>query len=146
MTSFENIRLIKITNTFDGTAGNGANGDFITLADEPTLDTGEFIYEVFYRVTTTLTSGDTAGTYLTSGINVDDNDAILNSTTGIIDTLNAGAAGTKPTHVYSKSTIDRRDIVLKTEGTNDITGGTIEIILLVARGNTLEVDEGTSSL
>lgn len=131
--TFENLRTIKISNTFDGTATNGANGGIIDLGVAPELDENEFIFDFLYKVDTTLTSGDTAGTYLTAGITVDDTDALLTSSTGIVDTLNSGAAGTKPTIAYSIATTNGRDIVLQVGGTNDITGGTLSLFIVVAR-------------
>lgn len=134
---YEPLKTIKIDFTFTGESGFGANGVPLSIAEDvaPCLNQEEFVYEVFYRITTPLTSGDAAGTYLKAGLNVDDDDCILNSTTGIIDTLNAGATGTKPVHAYTKSTINTRIIELIPEGTNDITGGTIELILIIARAN-----------
>lgn len=142
MATFENTRLIKIIKSFDGSTENGANGNIDLGSGYYTLDSDEFIYEVFYKVPVTLTSGDTAGTYIKMGIKIDDEDAILTSSTGIVDTLNAGAAGTKPTHAYSIATVDGREIYAEVVGTNDITGGTIWIYLTIARGNETDIVEG----
>lgn len=134
---YEPHRTISFSFTFDGSSGFGLNAtaSVINRNPIPFLDEGEFVSEVFYRVTTPLTSGDTAGTYFKIGLNVDDDDCVLNSTTGIIDTLNATALGTKPTHAYTKATADGRELIMSTEGTNDITGGTIEIVLTITRAN-----------
>lgn len=131
--SYEPFRLLNIPFTFTGAVGFGANGSDLTLGLAPYLDEGEYVYEVFYRITTPLTSGDTAGTYLQLGIGVDDNDCIFNSTTGIVDTLNATTTGVKIEPAYTKSTIDGRLVSGTAGGTNDITGGTIEILLTIAR-------------
>ena len=133
--NYEDFRRINIPFTFDGTANKGANGSSLTFGLAPYLDEDEFVYEVFYRITSALTSGDTAGTYLEMGITVDDVDCIFNSTTGIIDTLNGTTTGVKLEPAYTKSTVDGRLIIGTVGGTNDITGGTMEIILTVARAN-----------
>ena len=136
-TGHEKFRTTKIVFTFTGAAGAGANGNFsIDKNPIPYLNQGEFIYEVFYRVTTTLTSGDTAGTYLQLGLTVDDVDCIFDATTGIVDTLNTNALGIKTAPVaYTKSLIDGREIVADIGGTNDITGGVLEVIITIARAD-----------
>jgi hypothetical protein len=132
------MKLIKVCEeqfiilTFDGTAGKGANSQGITIDSDYKLENGEYICGVFYRVTTPLVSGDGAGTYIELGIPVDDASAILNSTTGIVDTLNAGAIGTKISHSYTKATTTR-DITGDVKGTSDITAGEIEIVVSIAK-------------
>lgn len=141
-TGHEPFRYVKLNFTFNGNANSGANGDLtINKNPIPTLNEGEFIYQVFYRVTTTLTSGDSDATYLQLGINVDESDAILGATTGIVDTLNTGSTGTIPVHKYTKATVDNRTITGSVGGTDDITAGSIEIILTIARCN--EIFDGT---
>lgn len=132
---YEPHRTISFPFTFTGDAGFGLNSTASVIDRNPIpfLDEGEYVSEVFYRVTTPLTSGDAAGTYFKIGLNVDDDDCVLNSTTGIINTLNAGATGDKPVHAYTKSIADGRELIMSTEGTNDITGGTIEIVLTITR-------------
>jgi hypothetical protein len=130
---FENKRLIKITKTFDGTIGNGAEDsttDFKGFDITASLNEGEFIYEVFYRVTTPFNSSATI--YLQAGIKTDEEDAALDSTTGILDTLNANASGFKLNPKYTKSIIDGREILLVPKA-GDITAGTVEIILTIVR-------------
>jgi hypothetical protein len=140
--TYESFRQIKIEHTFTGAINDGANGSVITLSDIPTLDIGEFIYEVFYREgASTLTSGDTAGTYLQVGIAIDDADAALNATDGVLDTITANTNGLKLNPAYTKCTVDGRAIELTPLGTDDITGGDIEIILTIARCD-LEVIDG----
>jgi hypothetical protein len=138
----ESLRTIHIDFTFTGASGFGANGVALSIDKNPLpfVNTDEFIFDAFYRVTTTLTSGDAAGTYLEAGIKVDDADCILTSTTGVVNTLNSGAAGTKPAIAFTQATVDGRLIELVPGGTNDITGGTIEIVLVIARCQELRED------
>jgi hypothetical protein len=133
---YENIRALKFSKTFDGTSGNGANGS-VTI-DTLCINKDEFIYDVFYKVKTALTSGDSANTYLQVGIAVDDPDCVFNSTTGVVDTLNSGASGTKLDPDYTTSSIDKRLIVAEVGGTNDITAGVIEVYLVVMRVNAID--------
>lgn len=118
--------------TFDGTEGKGQAGIPFNWpnVEKPSIISGFFIYEVFYRVTTPLVSATPATDNITFGIDVDEPDSILNSTNGIIDTLNANATGIKIEPKYTKST-DVRDLVLNFNG-NDITAGTIEFKLKIS--------------
>jgi hypothetical protein len=138
---YQPFKTIKISFTFTGASGAGANNFPLSIDSNPTpfLLEDEFVYEVFYRVTNPLTSGDLAGTYLRVGIDVDDVDAILNSTTGILNTLNTNADGFKLNPAYTKAT-EQRNIVMRPLGTDDITGGEIEIILTIAKCNPVQLD------
>jgi hypothetical protein len=132
---YENFRVLKIEKTFDGTIGNGAE-DSTTAIDVdgvyPFLDEGEYIYDVFYRITTPFNSSATI--YLQFGIIGDEPTAIFNGTTGILDTLNSVATGVKLSPLYTKSAIDGRALLMVPK-LGDITAGTIEITLTIARND-----------
>ena len=141
--TYENHRYAKIVHTFTGAANDGANGTVTTLDNIPTLDIGEYIYDVFYRVTTPFTSS--ASFYLKVGIATDAPLAILNATTGIFDTMNTNATGLKPvvgTTSFNKCTVDGRNIEVIPVG-GDLTAGTVEITLTIAR-NDFEVTDGAA--
>jgi hypothetical protein len=131
-TGYEPFRTISIEMSFNGTGGAGATGNFIIDRNPiPFLDIGEFVYEVFYRVTTTLVSAGAATLEL--GITTDDPDCILTTTTGLMSTLNTNGAGFKLNPgAYTKSTVDGRELIA-TVGTADITAGVLEVVLVIAR-------------
>jgi hypothetical protein len=137
-TNHENLRFVRIDMTFTGAGSSGATGNFaIDKNPVPFIDSGEFIYEVFYRVTTTLVSAGAATLEL--GITTDDPDCALDTTTGLMSTLNSNAAGLKSAPVaYTKSTVDGRELIA-TVGTADITAGELEIILAIARVDELDL-------
>jgi len=128
--TYESNRQIKIVHTFDGTSGSGAEDSLTVLTDIPTLDIGEYISDVFYRVTTPFNASGTF--YLQAGIKTDDADAALNLTTGILTTLNTNALGIKVVPAYTKCTVDGRDIEVVPKG-GDVTVGTIELTLTISR-------------
>jgi hypothetical protein len=140
---YENFRTVKINYVFTGAANFGADNTLFSLDmnPQPALAVDEFVYEVFYRVLDPLVSSNTAVSFLRIGIDVDDNDAILNATTGILDTLNTNQLGLKLNPAYTKAT-DERLIICRTLGGADITAGELEIILTIARCNEIEVDLG----
>jgi hypothetical protein len=156
-TKWENFRIIKDSQTFTGAAFKGLNGSVITFTSIANgVKADEYIYEVFYRVTTPLTvgtgTGDTSGnpatTYLQVGIEDDAPAVILTPTTGIVDTLNTNNAGFKPQNLYTKAVINRA-IVGAVGGTDSITGGTIELTLVIGRNNPfaeIEIDITESSV
>ena len=131
--NYENNRTSKHTITFTGASGYGLTGVPFSWDDAPQAKSDEYIYEVFYRVTTPIVSSVTASDYILAGIEVDDIDCIFNSTTGIIDTLNSNAAGFKLNPDYTKATATR-SLPFFAEGSH-ITAGTIEITLVYARNN-----------
>lgn len=138
---YENFRTVKLNYVFTGGAGAGADNTLFSLDmnPQPALTVDEFVYEVFYRVLDPLVSSNTAVSYLRIGIDVDDNDAILTSTTGILDTLNTNQLGFKLNPAYTKAT-DERLVICRTLGGVDITAGELEIILTIARCNEIELD------
>jgi hypothetical protein len=138
---YENFRTVKLNYVFTGASNFGADNTLFSLDmnPQPALQTDEFVYEVFYRVLDPLVSSNTATSYLRIGLDVDDTDAILNSTTGILDTLNTNQLGFRLNPAYTKAT-DERLIICRTLGGNDITVGELEIILTIARCNEVELD------
>lgn len=133
---YDNFRAIKIEKTFDGTIASGAEDSETDISVEgvnPTLFEGEYVYDVFYRVTTPFNSSPTI--YLEAGIKTDDQDCILDGTTGILDTLNSNSTGLKSNPVaYTKSTIEGRDLILVPKN-GDITAGVIELTLVIAKND-----------
>jgi len=141
--TYENNRYIKVEFTFTGAIGSGAQDSTTILANIPTINEDEYISEVFYRVTSAFNSSATI--YLQAGISTDKIDAALDSTTGVLDTMNTNGftgGGYKPPNYYNKSTIDGRTLLLVPK-LGDITAGTIELTLTIARNN-LEITDTTT--
>jgi outer membrane protein assembly factor BamA len=146
--TYENHRYIRVEVEFDGAIGSGAQDSTTVLTDIPTINKDEYISEVFYRVVQDSGAAilnSSATIYLQAGISTDDVDAALNSTTGVLDTMNTNGftgGGYKPPHFYTKSIIDGRTLLLVPK-LGDITSGIVELTLTIARNN-IVIEDATS--
>ena len=136
------LKVLKATIEFDGTSGKGELNTPLEQkcyiesgCDLHQIVNGDFIQEVFYKVTEPLVTADSANTYIEAGFkeknkNGDFGDYALNSTTGIIDTLNSNSSGKKLEPDYTSAV---KDTVLNfiPKGSSPITGGVIEFYISV---------------
>lgn len=120
--SFSSKEIIyKFSVNFNGGAGAGAVGAF-SIPDK-IIPNEFFISEVIVE-SSGLSGG--VGSYITMGIETDDVDAALSSTTGLVATLSATPIQ-KITPVYTKSAGVRK--IVMAVGANPITAGSCKFIL-----------------
>jgi hypothetical protein len=123
---------LQFEKTFDGTAGNGAVG----ALDIPTftIKQGEYITQVYANVETELVSVDNTA-YINVGIEVDDEDAALDSVTGSVESLNGNGVTQILTPALTKATEDRT--IVASVGGSDITAGVLKVTLILNTFKTL---------
>lgn len=116
----------EFTITLDGSTGGGEVG-VLTL---PPIDIpiGSFIAGAFVDVSDGLTSDDNTA-YITLGIEVDDETAILDVDLGLVEQLNTNIVTKVPTSLTKAS--DARLLVAAVGGSN-ITAGTFKVIVVIS--------------
>jgi hypothetical protein len=114
------LNEIRFSKTFDGSTGDGEVGA-LTI-DSFTIPTGYFIEETLVDVG----AGLTGGGYITLGIATDDVDAALDSTSGLVTTLNSNIVS-KVSGPLVKAGANRA--LVAAVGGSDITAGTANFIV-----------------
>lgn len=122
---------IETTITFDGSAGKGGVGGGMNFDIEVDIPIGSFIALAYINVITPLVSEDDTS-YITLGIQTDDETAVLQSTdsNALVTQLNTNIVTGIITPALSKAT-DNRILVGEIGGSN-ITAGSIELIIVIS--------------